>query len=120
MDQRDLDTLSLANGCWLRAVTRLPARWAACPVQPTTPLGPDQVNVLLLLYSQTEALSTMDVSAFEPPVSAKASEKAVQVSEEAAISQLRPIQDCHNFWGVHGGAVTGSGAAAPGLAQTML
>jgi hypothetical protein len=38
MDQRDFVTLSLAGG-----------RTGRCPVQPSTPLGPDQVNVLLFL-----------------------------------------------------------------------
>jgi hypothetical protein len=66
-----------------------------------------------------EALSTMKLSAFEPLVSAEAPDKAVLVSEEAAISRLRLIQDGQDFWGLHGGAVTGSGAPAPGLAQTM-
>jgi hypothetical protein len=49
----------------------------------------------------SEALSTTDLSAFEPRVSAEADDKAVQVSEEAAISRLRPIQDGLDFWGVH-------------------
>jgi hypothetical protein len=40
-------------------------------------------------------------------VSAEADDEAVQVTEEAAISRLRPIQDGLDFWGVHGGAVTG-------------
>jgi hypothetical protein len=60
-----------------------------------------------------------DLSAFEPLVSAEASDKAVQVSEEAAISRLRPLQDGLNFWGVHGDAATGSGAPEPGLAHAM-
>jgi hypothetical protein len=68
----------------------------------------------------SEALSMMDLSAFEPHVSAEADDKAVQVSEEAAISRLRPIQDGLDFCGLHGGAVTGSGAPSPGLAHTML
>jgi hypothetical protein len=69
--------------------------------------------------SFSEALSAMNLAGFTPLVAAEASEKAIQVSEEAAISRLRPIQDGQNFWGVHGGAVTGSSAPAPGLAQTM-
>jgi hypothetical protein len=67
----------------------------------------------------SEALSTMDLSAFEPLVSAEASDMAVQISEEAAISRLRPIQDGLDFWGLHGGAVTGSDAPAAGTAQIM-
>jgi hypothetical protein len=68
----------------------------------------------------SKALSTMNLSAFMPRVSAEADDKAFQVSEEAAISRLRPIQDGHDFWGVHGGAVTGSGAPASRLARTVL
>jgi hypothetical protein len=41
MDQYDLVTLSLAGGSCM----------GRCPVQSRTPLGPDQVNVLLLLVS---------------------------------------------------------------------
>jgi hypothetical protein len=67
----------------------------------------------------SEALSTMDLSTFEPLVCAEASDKAVQISEEAAISRLRPIQEDLDFWGMHRGAVTGSRAPEPGLAQTM-
>jgi hypothetical protein len=49
------------------------------------------------MNSFSEALSTMDLRAFEPLVSAEADEKAVQVSEEAAISRLRTIQDGQDF-----------------------
>jgi hypothetical protein len=55
----------------------------------------------------SEALSTMDLSGFAPLVSAGGSDKAVQVTEEAAISRLRPIQDGTDFWGLRGGAVPG-------------
>jgi hypothetical protein len=72
------------------------------------------------MNSFSEALSTMDLAGFTPLVAAEASEKAVQLSEEAAISRLGLIQDGLDFWGVHGGAVTGSGAPAPDLAHTML
>jgi hypothetical protein len=65
------------------------------------------------MNSSSEALSKMDLGAFEPRGCAEAYDKAVQVSEAAAISQLRPIQDGLDFWGVHGGAVTGSGAPRP-------
>jgi hypothetical protein len=47
------------------------------------------------------ALSTMDLSGFQPLVSAEADDKAVKVSQEAAISRLRPIHDGLDFWGVH-------------------
>jgi hypothetical protein len=67
----------------------------------------------------SEALSTMSLAGFMPLVPAEASDKAVQGSEEAAISRFRPIHDGHDFLGVHGGAVTGSGSPAPDLAQTM-
>jgi hypothetical protein len=56
-------------------------------------------------FCQCQMNSFSEFSAFEPLVSAEASDKAVQVSEEAAISLLRPIQDDLDFWGVHGGAV---------------
>jgi hypothetical protein len=72
------------------------------------------------INSFSEALSTMDLSAFEPRVCAEADDKAVQVSEEAAISRLRPIKDGLDFLGVHGCAVTGSDAPAPGLPVTGL
>jgi hypothetical protein len=65
------------------------------------------------------ALSTMDLSGFEPLVSAEASDKAVQVAEEAVISRLRQIHGGLDFCGVRGDSITGSGALAPGLAQTM-
>jgi hypothetical protein len=68
----------------------------------------------------SEARSSMGLAGFMPLVAAEASDKAVQVSDEAEISRLRPIQDGQDFSGVHGGAVTGAGAPAPGLAQTML
>jgi hypothetical protein len=67
----------------------------------------------------SEALSTMGLCALEPRVSAEADDLSVQVSKEAAISRLRPIQDGLDFCGVHGGTVTGSGDPEPGLAQTM-
>jgi hypothetical protein len=65
------------------------------------------------------ALSTMDLSGFEPRVDAEAKQWDIETGEDAAISRLRPIQDGLDFWGVHGGAVTGSGVPAPGMAQRM-
>jgi hypothetical protein len=67
----------------------------------------------------SSALSAMDLSGFIPSVAAEASQSHIETVEDAVISRLRPIQDGLDFWGVHGGAVTGSGALAPGLAQTM-
>jgi hypothetical protein len=64
-------------------------------------------------------LSTMDLSGFTPLVSAETSSSSVETAEDAAISRLRPIQDGLDFWGLHGGAVTGSGSPAPDLAQAM-
>jgi hypothetical protein len=61
----------------------------------------------------SEALSTMDLSDFTPLGSAQASQKDVETAEDPAISRLRPIQDGLDFWGMHGGAVTGSGAPRP-------
>jgi hypothetical protein len=71
------------------------------------------------MNSFSEALSTMELAGFTPLVAAEASEKPVQVSEEAAIPRLRPIQDGLDFWGVHGDAVTGLGSPAPNLPWTM-
>jgi hypothetical protein len=71
------------------------------------------------MNSFSEALSMMDLSGFEPHVCAEADDKAVQVSEEAAISRLRLILDGLGFWGVHGGAVTGSGGPAPNRPWAM-
>jgi hypothetical protein len=79
-----------------------------------SPFGQAQMN------SFAEALSAMDLAGFAPLVAAEADDKAVQVSKEAAISRLRLIQGGLDFWGVHRGAVTGSGAPAPNLAHTML
>jgi hypothetical protein len=75
---------------------------------------------LAQMNSFSEALSTMDLAGFTPLVAAEADDMVVQSSEEAAISRLCLIQDDLDSWGVHGGAVTGSGAPAPGLAHTML
>jgi hypothetical protein len=71
------------------------------------------------MNSFSEALSTLSLASFTPLVAAEASDETVQVSEEAAIFRLRQIQDGHDLWGVHGGAVTGSGAPAPGPAQML-
>jgi hypothetical protein len=49
MDQRDLVTLSLAGGCLTARSHPIAGAMRRCPVQPSTPLGPDQVNVLLLI-----------------------------------------------------------------------
>jgi hypothetical protein len=63
MDQRDVVTLSLAGGpCLHHPGTRPTGR---CPVQPSTPLGPDQVNVLLLLLA-THGKQQKDPAAFNP------------------------------------------------------
>jgi hypothetical protein len=78
-----------------------------------TPFCQEQMNRF------SEALSTMDLSDLQPLVSAEALAKNVETVEDAAISRLRLVQDGLDFWGVHGGAVTGSRAPAPGLAQTM-
>jgi hypothetical protein len=49
------------------------------------------------MNSFSEALSTMDLSPPEPLVSAEADDEAVQVTEEAAVSRLRPIPDGRDF-----------------------
>jgi hypothetical protein len=48
------------KAAWPKRATR------ACPVQPTTPLGPDQVNVLLLLLLLLCAVGSLQVSAGSP------------------------------------------------------
>jgi hypothetical protein len=55
MDQRDLVTLSLAGGTWLHH----PDTWPYGPLSGAakTPLGPDQVNVLLLCGIELQNMS---------------------------------------------------------------
>jgi hypothetical protein len=56
----------------------------------------------------------MDLSDFQPSVNAEAKQSDVETAEDAAISRLRPIQDGIDFWGMHGGAITGCIPPAPG------
>jgi hypothetical protein len=67
----------------------------------------------------SSAFSTMDLSEFMSSVAAEAKQSRIETVEDAEISRLRPVQDGLDFWGLHGGGVTGSDAPAPGLAQAM-
>jgi hypothetical protein len=44
------------------------------------------------------ALSTMDLSNFEPMVDAEASDKSCSIATQAAISRRKPVQDAPDFW----------------------
>jgi hypothetical protein len=60
------------------------------------------------------ALSSMNLSSFEPQVDAEASDKSCRIAHNAAVSRLCPIQDAIDYWGGQEVAVTGSGGSAPG------
>jgi hypothetical protein len=63
----------------------------------------------------SSSLSTMDLSEFQPLVTADAKRPEIETAEKAAISRLRPIHDGPDFWGNHRSSDgTGSGAPAPG------
>jgi hypothetical protein len=68
----------------------------------------------MLLFSQ--ALSAMAYQdSFEPKPMAEANQKDIEVTENAAISRLRPIQDGFAYWEEHrSSASTVSGDLAPG------
>jgi hypothetical protein len=52
---------------------------------------------------------------FEPRPAAEANQKDLDISEDAAISRLRPIQGGLEYWQEHkSSADTGSGGSAPG------
>jgi hypothetical protein len=85
----------------------LPNLWDSPDFAKESPFSQEQMS----RFSST--LSTMDLSEFTPSVAAEAAQKSIETVEDAAISQLRPIQDGLGLWGAQGGAVTGSGASAP-------
>jgi hypothetical protein len=62
----------------------------------------------------SSALSTMDLSDFQPSVAAEAKKSDVGTAEEAAISRLRSIQDGLDFWGDRDSPAADSGAPATG------
>jgi hypothetical protein len=68
----------------------------------------------MMLFSH--ALSAMPAEdAFEPRPVADAKKSDVEISEDAAISRSRPIQDDLDYWQEHkSSAATGLGGAAPG------
>jgi hypothetical protein len=49
-------------------------------------------------FSFAAALSSMDLSEFEPAVDPEASDKACRISSIAALSRRKPIQDAADFW----------------------
>jgi hypothetical protein len=56
---------------------------------------------------------------FEPKPVAEATKADTEISEDAAISRIRPIQDGLDYWQILGGVgrrsgFTGSGGPAPG------
>jgi hypothetical protein len=62
----------------------------------------------------SSALSTMDLSEFQPSVAAEAKQSDLETAEDAAISRLRPIQDGLDPWeNDRSSGATGSGAPAP-------
>jgi hypothetical protein len=65
-------------------------------------------------------LSSMNLDAFEPLPAAEAKQTDIEISDEPAVSRLRPIQDGLGSWQEHrSSAATGSGGPAPGLASPM-
>jgi hypothetical protein len=67
------------------------------------------------MHEFASALSTMDLSSFEPQVDAEASDKSCRIASDAAISRLCPIQDAIDYWNPgmgHVEAVTGQGGSA--------
>jgi hypothetical protein len=67
----------------------------------------------MMLFSQ--ALSGMfQQAAFEPKPAAEAKQTDIEISEDAVISRLRPIQDGLDYWQEHrSSARTDSGGSAP-------
>jgi hypothetical protein len=63
----------------------------------------------------SSALSRLDLTDFMPRVSAEAKQSDLETVEDAAVSQLRPIQDAPDMWELHrSSAVTGLSVSAPG------
>jgi hypothetical protein len=64
------------------------------------------------------ALSSMDLSSWEPLVEAEASDKSCRVAHSAAISRICPIQEATDYWNPTGNAQesigTDLGGPAPG------
>jgi hypothetical protein len=68
-----------------------------------------------LMTRFSAALSTMNLSEFEPHPAAEAKDTDVKIATEAAISRLLPIQGGDDQWEVHrSSAATESGGDAPG------
>jgi hypothetical protein len=68
------------------------------------------------MSEMADALSSMDLSSWEPQVDAAASEKSCCVAHNAAISRRCPIQDGTNYWlalEAQGECVTDLGGSAP-------
>jgi hypothetical protein len=67
------------------------------------------------MMSFSQALSGMSVAAFEPKPAAETKQSDVEISEEAVITRLRPIEDGLNYWKENrSSASTVSRGSAPG------
>jgi hypothetical protein len=67
----------------------------------------------MALFSQAFAAMTLDE--FTPQPAADAKQTDLEISKDAALSRLRPIQDGPDLWQEHrSSAATDSGGSAPG------
>jgi hypothetical protein len=69
------------------------------------------------MYEFATALSSMNLSDFEPALDAEADDKSCRIAHLADISRMCPIRDATDCWNPESGqegAVTGSGVSAPG------
>jgi hypothetical protein len=67
----------------------------------------------------SSALSTMDLSGFQPQVAAEAKDSDVETFQDAAISRLHPIRDGLDLWDHRSSPHTVLGAPAPDQSQAM-
>jgi hypothetical protein len=77
-----------------------------------------QINATVRKFQEfASALSTMDLSLFEPKVDAEASDKSCRIAHDAATSRLCPVQDAIDYWNSGSSqveAVTDQGGSALG------
>jgi hypothetical protein len=66
------------------------------------------------MHEFAAALSSMNLSSFEPQVDSEASDKSYRIAHNAAVFRLCPVQDAIDYWGSQEEAATGSGGSAPG------
>jgi hypothetical protein len=62
----------------------------------------------------SSAMSTMNLSEFQPSVASETKQSDTETAEEAEISRLRQIQDGLDFWDDRSRHGTGSGFPTPG------